>query len=54
MDDVGKIWAKNEVQRRKIRTFKRRGVRRINSYQKQLEKLNRLADETILQIRKNV
>ena len=54
MDDVGKIWAKNEKQKRQNKSLKRKGVRQICQYQRELTKLNRFVDDQMMQIRKNV
>jgi len=48
MDEVGKIWFKNERQRRQNKSLKRKGVRQIVKYQKDLNKLTRVVDEAVM------
>lgn len=54
IDDIGKIWVRNEKQRKINNSFKRKGVKEIGSYKRDLAKLSRFVDETQMQIRKNV
>lgn len=51
---MGKIWVSNERQRRDNNTFKRKGLKKINKYKRELTSLGRVVDETMMQIRKNV
>ena len=54
MDDMGCIWKSNERQRRTVKSLKKKGVRQISSYQRELNKLNQVVDETMMQIKKNI
>lgn len=54
MDEVGKIWSKNEKQKRSNKSLKRKGVRQLGNFQKKLNQLSRVVDDTMMQIRKNV
>ena len=54
MADVGKIWQRNEKQKRQNRAFKRKGVKQICQYQKECARQIRFADESLMQIRKNI
>ena len=44
LDDVGKIWLMNEKAKRQNHSLKRRGIKQIRSYKKDLNKLGKFAD----------
>ena len=37
-----------------MKSLKKKGVRQISSYQRELNKLNQVVDETMMQIKKNI
>ena len=54
MDDIGKIWLQNDKQKRQNKRLKRKSMRQISQYQKDLDRLGRICDEGIVQIKKNI
>ena len=54
MDNVGKIWLKNEKERRENRSLKRKGLREIKRYKKSLDKLSDTVNHSITEIKKNL
>ena len=54
IDDIGKIWAKNEKNKRGTRSLKTKGIREFKSYQRNLNQLSKVVDESLHQIRKQM
>ena len=54
LEAIGQVWSLNEKQRRKNKSLKRQGIKQINTYKKELNKMTKVVDETLMNIRKNI